>query len=456
MDGTSKVSALTPATQPPKEKIFGWFEKILPASFFQSLKRDLEIVGNSCVFTLSVTTWLMMMQRLSGKGTLAAAVSELTQGNGRELLEPCKQVLEGRISAGTGAFSQARERIPVEASRRVAERTFEQLHEIAPCEGLRNRLFLLDGSSIRLAHAPAVIKAYPQAENQHGKSHWPVARIAVMHHVVTGLAMPPKFGPMYGSAAVSEQLLAEALIDGLPSSAVMIADRNFGVFAVAWRAQRQGHHVLVRLTAARAERLGRADWNRQGDHKLVWQPSREDRRAHPDLPADASLEGRLIVAQLEHSKEPLYLFTTLGEPAAEVIVLYKERWLIETDLRSLKEQVRLHAIPARSPDLIARELYLAIASYNLIRAVMNEAARAVGVEPRRLSFSRSQDAFWAFARATAHTSASEQEFDSHWRILLRSIGQCKLPNRKRKSVPRAVWRRRQGFPYRDREPNGEV
>jgi IS4 transposase len=115
---------------------------------------------------------------------------------------------------------------------------------------------------------------------------------------------------------------------------------------------------------------------------------------------------------MEHSQEMLYLFTTVQEPAAEATTLYKERWNIETDLRSLKEQVRLHAIAARSPGLIACEFYLAIASYNLIRAVMSEAARSINVEPRRLSFSRSRAAFWAFARATAHTT-SQQEFDHH-------------------------------------------
>jgi hypothetical protein len=137
------------------------------------MKQDLGIVGNSCIFTLPLTIWLMVLQRLSQKGTLTTAITELLHGNGKALLEPCKQVREDRISAGTGAYSQARERVPVEAVRRVAERTFQQLHRISPQDSLRDRLFLLDGSSIRLMHTPALRKAYPEEENQHGKSHWP-------------------------------------------------------------------------------------------------------------------------------------------------------------------------------------------------------------------------------------------------------------------------------------------
>lgn len=426
--------------------MLGWFDRILPLSFFKSLKQDLEIVGNSCLFTLRVTTWMMMMQRLSSSGTLDTAVSEMLHGNGREILEPCRKVNEGNISANTGAYNRARQRMPEEAARRVARRSFEQLHEIQSGSGVRSRLFLLDGSSIRLSHSAAVLKAYPPAENQHGESHWPVMKVAVMHHVVTALAMDPQFGPMYGNEAVSEQRLAEPLIDGLPPASVLIGDRNFGVFSVMWHAHSRGHKVLVRMTALRARRLSKGDLS-TGDHKVVWEPTRDDRRGHPAIPAGARIEGRLIVTRPEGMKEDLYLFTTLEEPAEEGIALYKERWNIETDLRSIKEQVRLHTITAQSPKMIACELLIAIASYNLIRAVMTEAARQVGVEPRRLSFSRSRNAFWAFARAVAHTE-SDEAFDRHWRLLIRIMGQSKLYKRSRPTAPRAVWHKPQNFPER--------
>jgi hypothetical protein len=292
-----------------------------------------------------------------------------------------------------------------------------------------------------------VLKAYPAAENQNGKSHWPVMRVAVMHHVVTGLAMAPQCGAMYGENAVSEQGLAEALIDRLPAASVLIGDRNFGIFAVAWRAQCRGHAVLVRLTEARAKRLSGGTLTPDSDQRVIWEPSRDDRRAHPDLPVAARIAGRLIVRRTDGIREILYLFTMLEEPAEQVASLYKERWRIETDLRSLKEQVRLHTIPARSPDLVVSELLMAIAAYNLIRAVMTEAAQQINIDPRRLSFSRSREAFWAFARAAANVD-SEEQFEYHWRLLLRSLSQSKLPQRNRPSAPRAVWPKLQHFPTR--------
>jgi hypothetical protein len=447
VDGTAPCKTSSAAGWFRNPRLIHWFTRTLPQSFFESLKQDLHIVENSCIFTLPVTIWAMILQRLSAKGTLAGAVHELVQGNGRALLSPCKRVIEGSISTATGAFSQARQRVPVEAVRRITERTFEALYESTPRTALRDRLFILDGSSIRLSHTPALLATYPEAENQHGKSHWPVMRIAVAHHVVTGLAMAPRFGPMYGAHAVSEQSLADELIARMPAASILIGDRNFGIFATACGAVRCGHRVLLRLTADRARRLGGGQLSVGTDQQLDWQPSREDRRNRPELPAQASISGRFIVIRPEGAKEDLYLFTTLTEPVEQLAALYQERWNIETDLRSLKEQVRLHTIAARSPELVASELLIAVASYNLIRAAMADAARRFNMDPRRLSFSRSQDAFSAFLHAVAYVDTEEQ-FDHHWRILIRSISQCKLPQRHRPSAPRAVWPKPQTFPTR--------
>ena len=132
----------------------GWFRRLCPKSFFHTLLGEMEMAERSRVFTLHVTVWLMIIQRLSGNGgTLAAAVSELVNGNGWDVLEPCKRVREHRISTGTGGFSQARMRLPVKAARRVSQHTFDQLYRALRREGeLRHRLFLLDGSSVELAH----------------------------------------------------------------------------------------------------------------------------------------------------------------------------------------------------------------------------------------------------------------------------------------------------------------
>ena len=76
---------------------------------------------------------------------------------------------------------------------------------------------------------------------------------------------------------------------------------------------------------------------------MQWQSSRWDGSKNRSWPADASVPGRLIAQQVGRGKHKqwLYLFTTLALPAEQIVACYGKRWRIETDLRSLKQTVRL-------------------------------------------------------------------------------------------------------------------
>jgi hypothetical protein len=147
--------------------------------------------------------------------------------------------------------------LPLSTVQQSCDRIFEQLvaRSQPAGSGPASRAFVLDGTSMRLAHSPALCELYPPGRNLHGEGHWPLLRVLVVHDVDTGLAMRPEWGAMHGPGAVSEQALLETAIDRLPSRSTLIGDANFGVFSVAWAAAQRGHPVLLRLTAQR-----RCDW----------------------------------------------------------------------------------------------------------------------------------------------------------------------------------------------------
>ena len=257
-------------------------------------------------------------------------------------------------------------------------------------QGQRN-VFLLDGSSIELEHCRELVGGYPPAQNQHGKSHWPVLRIVVAHDADTGMASCPYWGAMYGATAVSEQELAEKAMDHLPAGATVLGDRNFGVLWVAYAAQQRNLGVVLRLTEVRARKLI-GNVSQEGEHAVVWQATRWDGGKNHRVAVGSTVTGRLIVARIGRgkSKEWLYLFTTLDLPADEIVQLYGRRWNIETDLRSLKRTVRLHHINAKSDDMLEKELLIAMAAYNFARELKcGMAARRSRIDPRQLSFAGS-------------------------------------------------------------------
>jgi Transposase DDE domain len=438
-----------------------------PAKLTGAFDRYLEIVPEAVVVQMLqgrsafsregrlsawVVIWLMIFQRLHVKGTLAVAVRELLVGSVRRFVPravgPAKQ-----LSASTSAYSQARSRLPLDVVEKVSDLIFESLQqEPKVLSGLKKPMYLLDGSSIQLQHTKELVRDYPPQRNQVAISHWPILRVLVAHDVVSGLAVRPCWGPMSGAGAVSEQGLAKEIMSRLPAGCGVMGDRNFGVFSMAYHASQQNHVCLFRLTEARARKLnGGATPNAKTDKAVRWLSSRDDRRSNAELADPSSVEGRLVVCKIRAvggKPQKLYFFTTLDLPADQILEVYGYRWNIETDLRSLKQEVRLHMLDAKSKAMVEKELVLAVAAYNLTRAIMNQAASTLQLNPRQFSFSLAQDTIHAFLPAFANATTDQQRQEL-MQEMLRVFKYSKLPNRSnRPSYPRAIWPRSSSFPTR--------
>lgn len=441
---------------PDLDDVLGVYLRVLPASV-STYMQETGLRKRRGIYALPVVLWLMIVQRLMANASMASCVQELTQGRLRALLPDCKRVRENRISPGTGAYCRARQKMPLELVRNVGlemwARLDAQLREELPA--VQGRVLLLDGSSLQLEHCPGLLKQYPAGENQQGAAHWPIVRMLVMHDLGTGLAHHPCWGPMYGAEAVSEQALAEAALAAVEPGTVIMGDRNFGVFSMAWAASQRNQPVWLRLTDQRARKLMGQPISKEGAETVIWRPSREDRRnpRNPEWPDNAAVTGRLIAARVGkgQAKTWLYLFTTASAPASALVDLYGQRWRIETDLRSLKQTVRLNHITARTLDTFEKELLMAVAAYNLVQAVRAMAARKAGIDPRQLSFTNVLYIVRA-AWPTFHAIDDPILQDAAFQHMLDTAARCRLPKRTRsRSYPRAVWSRGMRYPSRQAE-----
>ncbi len=372
--------------------------------------------------------WLMIYQRLDPKGTLSVAVRELLVGSVRPYVPLAEDAAP--LSANTSAYSQARSKLPVAMAEKASD-------------------MILDG----LRQEPTILSGL-------GKSMF-LMRVLGATDVVSGLAARPCSGPMNGPGAVSEQELAKELIRRLPEGSGVIGDRNFGVFSMAYHASQHNHPCLFRLTKARARKLnGGTAPIAKTDKVIRWTPTRDDCRNNPEIPKQSVVEGRLVVCKTrvtgtgkgkgkgKGKTQKLYFFTTLDLAADQILEVYGYRWNIETDLRSLKREVRLHMIDAKSKDMVQKELVLAVAAYNLTRGAMIQAASALQCDPRDLSYSLAQDTINAFLPAFANATTDQQR-DKLMQEMLRVFKYSKLPDRSNRSpYERALWPRGRSFPYR--------
>jgi len=371
---------------------------------------------------------------------------------------PCKRRREDQVSGNDASYSRARQQLPVGVVEQMAGQVLEGL--LAQTGGAARvcgrRAFFVDGTSLRTPHRPQTKQEFPPTSNQHGESHWPVVKLLVAHDLETGLALPPVWGAMSGPQAVSEQALFEKLLDkGVPARALLVGDINFGVFSVAYAADQRGHPVVLRMQEQRARALLGGPLVDGIDRELEWRPSRDDRKSHPDLPADACVRGRLLVMLVRPGNGAdaflLVLFTTL--PAAEasreeLLQIYGKRWNIELDLRTLKGTLQLEQLTCTSPDMIAKEIHAAMITYNLVRAVMYAAAAQSGLAPRCYSFARVRHIVEHFLPFIA-AARTPEEAQALIEKMMYCVGQKKLRQRKgRRSYPRAAWGRPRTFPSR--------
>lgn len=433
------------------------YQRLLPFEFMKELRRKLGVRQNRRVYTAEVVMWLMVAQRLQGKGTLETGVLELIRGlPGDFWPDPCKRIrlaLEDSkpiLSDNTGSYNEARHALP-EA---VVEQCFDQVTETLIREARESaatagQAFILDGTTVRTPHTSKLCEAYPPARNQHRESHWPVIRMLAIHDIDTGLALRPK----WGSQEVSEQRLLEQIIDRVPEGATVVGDTNFGVFTVAYAADQAGHPVVLRMQLCRAQRICPEPLRDGIDREICWKPSAQECNKH-GLPKGACVRGRLVVRQVQPSNGEasflLALFTTRDGGSDEAVQVFGKRWNIETDLRSLKCTLALEQLSCISEKMVNKEILTGMLAYNLVRALGFLAAQGAGVPPRTLSFTRVRNVLNAFGPLIAAAKDDEEALRIYEKMMC-YVSRAKnreLGRTKRRSYPREVWGRPQVFPKR--------
>lgn len=407
----------------------------------------------TAIYTPWVVVWLMIYQRMHANASLSDAVTELFRI--KDQLPRNRRITEETLSSNTGAYSQARSRLDLEVAEAVADHVFQTLMKGSPCCWEGRRVFLMDGTTTALSSVPRLRQEFPPATNQYRASPWPILHWAVAHELSSGCAMRPEVGAKYGSQAVSEIVLAIRLLSRLPANSVVMADSNFGVFFFHHAVQGAGHDVVTRLTEARFRALvKRATPLAPGHWELLWKPTSQERRKHPELPADAALNVELHEVQVttpEGTPLMLFLVTTLDHSPSKLADLYGLRFHVETDIRNVKVVLRMDELRGQSGPMLGKELALGTVAYNLVVQIRRLAAKQAGVPPRKLSFTGS----WSLVKILLLEPGSWniQDLAKNFRTVLRGCAQRKIPNRPGRRYPRQLLRRGQKYPFRPRPPD---
>lgn len=424
-------------------QLLAQFLKLLPLTQLPAWLADGPGDFYQRAFTPLITLWYFVFQRLSDNHHLSHVVADAGAG-GADRLSPKGKPLSRQLgSEATTSFSDARQRLPLAVLVKTLQRTAARIAAaFRPPTWFGLKVALLDGTTVRFRPFGDLPEAFPPHRPGNGKKdpYWCVARAAALFDLATGVVLDTALD----SLRVSEQALAARILQRVWQGWLIIADRNFGVFSVAWAAVAARAHLLARLTEARARKLARQVGRPLApglDVRFTWEPSCHDQC--PEGLPPTPVEGRLIVARVARRgfrTVTLYLFTTLHDaqtcPVEEPAQLYGQRWHVELDPRYLKTQMDLGFLECHSAEMGRKEWRAGLIADNLIRWTMAAAAALAQVPVLTLSFSRARELLLGWV--TRHWGRRPRV--STWARLLARVAKARLPKRcqPRPWEPRAI------------------
>jgi hypothetical protein len=195
-----------------------------------------------------------------------------------------------------------------------------------------------------------------------------------------------------GPFRTSEPVLARQLFSHLRPGDLLLADRGFSGLEL-WRAAKAGGSDL--LWRIRSHQVLPVRTELPDGSYLSEIVAAKDHRKRADPEVVRVIEYTLRDPALEEQAVPYRLITTVldpeAAPAAELAALYHQRWEIETALDELKTHQRgpAQVLRSRSPDGVEQEVWGHLLIHYAIRTLMHDAADHAGLDPDRLSFTRS-------------------------------------------------------------------
>jgi hypothetical protein len=318
------------------------------------------------------------------------------------------------------AYCMARQRVPLVVVERLSQRIALLVLRRAGQRGAKRvgcderegdrmaeprwrglRVFRIDGTGLQLPDAPEVRAYFGCSGRQRPGCGYPTMHVLMLTGpggvAVEAIGSPLRTGDMTHTAAATARHLR-------PGD-VVLGDRLFGGWGHLWHLQQQRLHGVFPAHHSR-----RIAWGRRGDHgqnrrfvrsmgyrdQIVEYRKPSQRPAWMPAEQFAQADGWIRVREIKRVvkvggvRREVTVVTTLLDAAAysagAVVKLLAERWLIETQLRSMKTTMGMERLRCQSVDGVRKELLMYLIVYNLVRLLIIEAAERQGVAIDRISF----------------------------------------------------------------------
>jgi Transposase DDE domain len=431
------------------------FTEILDARMVEDALAAEGATYNRSIYTPFVTLCTFLSQVLDPDHSCRAAVARVIVWLAIHDREPC--------SEQTGTYCDARLRLPLGVVQHLVRRTGHEVEAGAAADWSwkGRRVLLVDGTTASMPDTPRNQAAFPQPDSQAEGIGLPVVRMVAIIALATGVVLDLATGP-YAGKETGETALFRQLWGRLEPGGIVLGDRVFGSFFGIAGLSERGLDGLFRMHQRRKYDLRRGRRLGVEDHVVTWtkpgRPDWMDEATYERMPAEMRVrELRFKVVQPGFRVDELVLVTTMVDGGRyseeELADLFRKRWHIELDFRSIKCALDMDILRCQSPEMVVKEIWMHLLAYTLIRGVMAQAARAHGREPRRVSFTGAWQTMKAFQESLSQASPGRRE--RLVAAMLRAIAGHRVGDRPGRVEPRATKRRPKKLRYLN-EPRREA
>ena len=359
------------------------------------------------IYTAAITLWALISQvffKEEHRGCKAAVVRVASWW------ATLGQIIS---STNTGAYCRARLKIPFEVVRDIAveialsaEAAYQQqdhedyrgkLHPIVAkvqSEPWSGRILLVDGFTVTAADTPENQAEFPQNSSQKEGLGFPIIRGVSLISMVTGLLLDVELAPYAGKQS-GETALLWRMLEQLQRGDILVADCFYCTYWLITACQLKGVEIVMKNHDKRDDDPLGADRIDKHQRIAVWlKPKRPDWMSEEDyLALPDKLKIRLVDIIIDQpgfrSKKYTIATTIMNSNVYSrdwLTNLYRSRWLVELDIRSIKCALGMDLIRAKTPAMVRTEIWSCLLAYNLIVMKMLQSGSVNGRMPRTLSF----------------------------------------------------------------------
>ena len=415
-----------------------------------STKNDLKKVfgdaanqGRKRIFVPFATLWAFVIQILSQDHSCRFAVSSviaLRSGQGKKT-----------ISSATGAYCRARLRLSLSFIQKMVHDLASLLEKKCPKEWKWKNfnVKIADGTVVSMPATTENMKIYSKAT---GSTGLPKIRLVGIFSLATGALLSLVMGPHLGKGS-GEVSLFRKLIDGLQHNDLLLLDRLFSGFPDMALMLYNNIHFVARRHATMKSDFRKGHRMEKNDHLVIFKkpdrsPSSVCLEMLEKLPTAITIrEVKFRVKRNGFRVKMIYLVTSLLDhkkySIEDLANLYAERWNVELDFRAIKMTLNMDVLRCKTPAMIEKEIWVHMLGYNIIRAIMFDAAVKKKLKSGEVSFKETVQFVNNFVLLSSIVKAAGQR--KYYEVIIESL-KDRVKNRPGRIEPRLLRHNPEKYP----------